>query len=352
MYQRSRIGQPASSNHGPWDAKAATQRIEQMTTNVEQWTQRLATGERRGATWAKQAEGVRRYVVEQEAKICFVGVAGGGKSSVLNALLGMDVVPTSGQQACTASPLRIEYHDSPSISAEVAFLSRAEWIEELRVLFASVIDDHGRVKASEEIGKDGAAALQKLRVLCPSATNDQIATWARNADLFVYENPLVHRYLGSLLSIEGSDPQNFQANLAPFASSKDAHRGKARRGKSSANLDDQQALFWPLVRVITLRCNAPVLASGAVLLDLPGAGDSNRARVQVSEKWMKECKFVFIIAPIQRAVDDKIARDLQGTAFRLQMLMGVYLRSAVNALTHIIWIMISQTAAMTSVPLL
>ena len=44
------------------------------------------------------------------------------------------------------------------------------------------------------------------------------------------------------------------------------------------------------------------------LTSIPGAGDSNRARVQVAEKWMKDCKFFFIVAPIQRAVDDKIAR--------------------------------------------
>ena len=131
-------------------------------------------------------------------------------------------------------------------------------------------------------------------------------------------------YLGQNVCISGTDAQDFQANLAPFASSKDARRGLVRRGRSAADLEAQEPLFWPLVRIITLRCNAPALADGAILLDLPGmhctcctadsltpipgAGDSNRARVQVAEKWMKDCKFVFIVAPIQRAVDDKIAR--------------------------------------------
>ena len=77
-------------------------------------------------------------------------------------------------------------------------------------------------------------------------------------------------YLGQKVCISGTDAQDFQANLAPFASSKDARRGLVRRGRSAADLEAQEPLFWPLVRIITLRCNAPALADGAILLDLPG----------------------------------------------------------------------------------
>ncbi|KAI5893815.1 uncharacterized protein SCHCODRAFT_02501309 [Schizophyllum commune H4-8] len=297
MYPIGRVAYPASSQFsgGPWNPKAAAQRVEKMVMTVEQRTRAFETSEQRKTTWAKQSDGVLRYELEQEVKICFVGVAGGGKSSLLNALLGMDVVPTSGQQACTAAPMRIQYHNSSAIVAHVEFLTQQEWLDELRLLFSSLVDENGRMKSNEDMGKDGAAALQKLRVLCPSVTNDQIVEWSRDAGLFLQHNPDVHMYLGQNVCISGTDAQNFQANLAPFASSKDARRGL-------------EPLFWPLVRIITLRCNAPAIADGAILLDLPGAGDSNRARVQVAEKWMKDCKFVFIVAPIQRAVDDKIAR--------------------------------------------
>lgn len=332
--QRRGIPTPyRAHSRGPiWDAVAAAEQVEAIVSTVEDATSSLDTSDMRKATWAGQADDVRQYALDQEAKICFVGVAGGGKSSMLNALLGMDVVPTSGKQACTASPLRIEYHDSSVVSAQVTFLSRAEWMEELCNLFPAVLDEHGRIKTSEEIGKDGTAALQKLRVLCPSMTNEQIERWGMNPELFIEQNPDVHRHLGHTLSIEGTDAQAFQANISPFASSKDIHRGMGRRGKRNDS-EPQAQLVWPLVRLISLRCNAVVLSTGAILLDLPGAGDSNRARVQVAEKWMKECKFVFIVAPIQRAVDDKIARDLLGDAFRYQMLMdGRYDNRAITML--------------------
>ncbi|KAL1668075.1 hypothetical protein GGF50DRAFT_111695 [Schizophyllum commune] len=308
MHPIGRVAYSASSQFsgGPWNPKAAAERVEKMVMTVEQRTHTFDTSEQRKTTWAKQSDGVLRYKLEQEVKICFVGVAGGGKSSLLNALLGMDVVPTSGQQACTAAPMRIQYHNSSAIIAHVEFLTQQEWLDELCLLFSSLVDENGRMKSNEDMGKDGAAALQKLRVLCPSVTNDQIVEWSRDVGLFLQLNPDVHMYLGQKVCISGTDAQDFQANLAPFASSKDARRGL-------------EPLFWPLVRIITLRCNAPALADGAILLDLPGAGDSNRARVQVAEKWMKDCKFFFIVAPIQRAVDDKIAR---GGCFSLPITNG------------------------------
>ena len=77
----------------------------------------------------------------------------------------VDVVPTSGHQACTAAPMRIQYHNSSAIVAHVEFLTQQEWLDELRLLFSSLVDENGRMKSNEDMGKDGAAALQKVRSL-------------------------------------------------------------------------------------------------------------------------------------------------------------------------------------------
>jgi hypothetical protein len=44
---------------------------------------------------------------------------------------------------------------------------------------------------------------------------------------------------------------------------------------------------WPLVRVCRLRHNWPVLATGAMLVDLPGVRDANAARGKVAENYLK-----------------------------------------------------------------
>lgn len=51
-----------------------------------------------------------------------------------------------------------------------------------------------------------------------------------------------------------------------------------------------------------------VLATGAVLVDLPGVRDANAARGAIAEKYMKSCNAVWIVADITRAVDNRTAK--------------------------------------------
>lgn len=56
-----------------------------------------------------------------------------------------------------------------------------------------------------------------------------------------------------------------------------------------------------------------------MIVDLPGIQDSNAARAAVAESYMKACTGLWITAAIQRAVDDKTAKNLLGDSFKLQL---------------------------------
>ena len=66
---------------------------------------------------------------------------------------------------------------------------------------------------------------------------------------------------------------------------------------------------------------SPALSTGAVIVDLPGVHDSNAARAAVAEGYMKQCTGLWIVAPINRAVDDKAAKSLLGESFKRQLKM-------------------------------
>lgn len=68
--------------------------------------------------------------------------------------------------------------------------------------------------------------------------------------------------------------------------------------------------LWPLVRKVSVACNAQALASGAVLVDLPGIKDSNAARNKIAKDYLKKCHYVWIVSPVHRAVSDKVAKCL------------------------------------------
>lgn len=52
-----------------------------------------------------------------------------------------------------------------------------------------------------------------------------------------------------------------------------AAAGTSKKSKPSDQKntsEDSGPAFWPLIRQVTVRCNSPALASGAILVDLPG----------------------------------------------------------------------------------
>ena len=79
--------------------------------------------------------------------------------------------------------------------------------------------------------------------------------------------------------------------------------------------------FWPLIRVVRIYVKSRALATGAVIVDLPGVHDANAARAAVAEGYMKQCTGLWIVAPINRAVDDKAAKSLLGESFKRQLKM-------------------------------
>lgn len=77
---------------------------------------------------------------------------------------------------------------------------------------------------------------------------------------------------------------------------------------------------WPLIKKVQIYCKADVLATGAVLVDLPGTGDSNKARNCVAEDYMNNCERYWVVAPIDRILDSESVRGaylLPGDAAQL-----------------------------------
>lgn len=76
-------------------------------------------------------------------------------------------------------------------------------------------------------------------------------------------------------------------------------------------------------------CKSDVLATGAVLVDLPGTGDSNRARNRVAEDYMSRCERLWIVAPIDRILDSTAVR---GTFCEPETLLGCHLTDLLDLL--------------------
>lgn len=196
------------------------------------------------------------------------GKAGDGKSSLINALLDYPhIVPTSGLAAYTSSIIEIAYNhrEGPNFRAEIEFLSREEWRQELRKLIFDVLDDDGKPRPRNNIEDDTdiAGAYDKLRRVHPALkvenlrlpdSEDEVVQLAR------YMHPAVRDAFegNQLKKLEHDTAQGLHDDLEQYVSNTSGV-SSAERGKGHA----ESPVFWPLVKVARVYVKSAVLQGGA-----------------------------------------------------------------------------------------
>ena len=224
-------------------------------------------------------------------------------------------------RACTTVVTEISwnYDDNPEhrYRAEVEFIDASEWDREVKVLMQEFLTEDGRlVSEAHDASTDSGIAWTKFRAVYPKMRGEDFRDRPLMADKLLKE-PAVLNVLGTTKIIERARPGPFYQELQKYVDSKEKTIGKKSRERS--NLSKPQMEIWPLIKVVRLYTKSKALSTGAVVVDLPGVHDSNAARAAVAEKYMKQCTGLWIVAPINRAVDDKAAQNLLGDTFRRQL---------------------------------
>ncbi|THY16227.1 hypothetical protein D6D01_07752 [Aureobasidium pullulans] len=282
--------------------------------------------------WLHQIELVRQEATGARTVVGVVGNTGAGKSSVINAILDEErLVPTNCMRACTAVVTEMSWNPSEEESskyrAEIEFIKPDEWQKELRVLFNEIFDGGGNI--SREVSNpesQAGIAYAKIRAVYWRLTNDDLA--ASSIEKLMADR-FVQGVLGTTKYLKERHCDTFYKGLQHYVDSKekagvknetddeDDSQGAGDKKKKKTRKREQE--FWPLIKVVRLYVKADALSTGAVLVDLPGVADSNAARAAVAEKYMKQCTGLWIVSPINRAVDDKAAKNLLGSTFRRQL---------------------------------
>jgi hypothetical protein len=240
----------------------------------------------------------------------FMGPSGCGKSSVINALLDEErLLPCNCLEACTAVAVEVAWNPvnekSKAYRAEIEFVTAEEWKAELDLLVAELIslDPAARLNPS---GDDAKVATAKIKAVYPDLAINKL-TASSAAELM--NDIVISKILGrhDIIEMAANKGSQFAAAIKPYIDS----------SLKSATLR-QSIPYWPLVKVVRIFTRSPVLSTGLILVDLPGSGDSNAAREMVAQEYMQRVSAICIVARIERALTNAVARDLFGRGAALK----------------------------------
>jgi len=268
--------------------------------------------------------------------VVVVGNTGAGKSTLLNALIGeRNALPTNGMRACTAVLAELSYADDvDGYYGEVEFLTHAEWEKELDDLLELLTQQDGRAVLNVDQDAHNYGAWAKLYAIYGERYTFSREVTGRTPDgRLQYKNMFVadlrrkllrsgvaRNYLGTTQIVRNRDVNLFRRSMEQFVDSRNS---------------DAPGQLWPLVRMVRMRSNKwTTLRTGAKIVDAPGVRDDNRARDGVVKKFLKEADSIWIVSHINRAANDKTAKDLMGESFRRQLLMDGQMDSLVFIATQ------------------
>jgi len=234
-------------------------------------------------------------------------VTGAGKSQLINAFLGREILKSSPVAACTSTPVEISYGEA--LEGKVLFLARHEWKQEIVHLLDDIAEHRGTFHFDRK--SPGTIAWEKIRVLYPTLTLEHIVSNSMTADDILATDPDVEELLGATKAISSISTTQFQEILALYTD-------------SQLTASRTTAAYWPIVTQLQITCPSPCLASGAILVDLPGGNDANPARQAVTDNYIFKCDLLWLVSPIVRAVsDDYMSKSLK-TFWNQMKLDGQY----------------------------
>lgn len=76
---------------------------------------------------------------------------------------------------------------------------------------------------------------------------------------------------------------------------------------------------WPFIHKIRVYLKASILSKGLILADLPGLRDLNSVRQAITERYIRQCHQILVVARIDRAITDKSIENICELARRVDL---------------------------------
>ena len=257
--------------------------------------------------------------------IALLGSTGAGKSTLINRLVGADVLPNSGSKVCTAGITRLKYLDSDEFKITVTFSDLTSWEQELRTLDAidigEAVDGEPSVDIEKKSGKSQISREERERFIAVyglAAFDNFVRT--RDKKQLLLPPKVLQAFNQKTLTLTAKDSQEV-LNIA--------------KGYLVTTTSENQELvndqLWPIVETVLIEGRFEAIKHGSEIVDLPGLNDPNPAREAKTFEYLKVAKFIFIAYEAKR----QPTKDIRDVLKSRDLMSSIIASGKTHALTFI-----------------
>ncbi|MCJ1294120.1 hypothetical protein MMC34_005677 [Xylographa carneopallida] len=306
---RAEVGNTIAGIGKPYSAASETPRLAAFHPSFRM-VERMSSEILGGGAWilqksayehaetAKLLESMLRHQViayPKPKRIGLMGDSGVGKSTLINSLLNTPGLAHQGSNGAACTCVVSEYHaawasQSKRFAAEIKFFEPAERETILKEYFA----DFYRFTL-EDVDELEEATRRDFELRHDTAIEAFLALYAGIPEFKSEE--AAQEFLGLR-------PQTMTLVVEKAADTAEELTGKIERFVKTWNREYVLPSPWPLVKLVKIGLHSAFLSRGVVLADLPGLSDVNRTRVKLTQLYIRDCDFIFLVAKVSRVQTD------------------------------------------------
>ncbi|XP_054464146.1 nuclear GTPase SLIP-GC-like [Anoplopoma fimbria] len=228
------------------------------------------------------------------------GKSGAGKSSLINAVIGVkNLLPSGSVRACTSVMIKVEANmQNSKYEADIEFITVEEWTDELWFFF---LGDNADQESNQKDDGDRRDIVEKLSALYGE-------DWEKKSreDLMdgKYFKEIPEFQLRKKKILTGGSAKELSAKLVKYT----------RSGPKDGEGQEVKRWYWPLVKCVTIRVPNNDLLKHVTIVDLPGNGDRNKGRDKMWQQVVGSCSTVWIVTELNRAASEPEAWEILESA--------------------------------------